>query len=460
MSVRADISVQLVWAIANTEAQFAGETQIRPMHLFLGILKVIDPKFATHLRDVEMPDEERKNLAEVAKQIRHFLEMSIEEITRLRRSLREQLRKGKPEPAEIRMLHRSEESREGFRIAGGKVVQSGDVSFSALHLAESLFETGYVSLDSIKRPPTRPSTKGARWEVVEDGKDHGGRRFYDWFGRNLTRMASEGRLAPFEGRDDVLRKMLRILARTNKRHIAVIGKPGVGKTAVVEGLAAMLARRKPTGRLINCEILELHGSDIASDCSRESEVSRRISYLFRLLNRRKTAVFFLDDLHGLFPGHLKSDAVLALLTTLLADGATPCIVTSLNETWAALTNNAPSLTRLFNIVQLDDPPPADCRRIVAAWAKRIGDVQRTIFATEAVDAILDMAGNLPAERAMPDKIVDLIENIATFVKVSSLSSGSRPHKVTEADVKTVLAEHYGIRIERAPRCVGEKTSHA
>jgi hypothetical protein len=146
MSLSVDISTQLVWALANTEAQFAGETVIRPLHLFLGILKVVDAKFLTQLHDVDIPDAERKNLAEVAKQIRHYLEMSADEVTRLRRSLRGQLRKGKPEPNEIRMLHRSEESRDVFRVAGGRVVQSGGASVSALHLAESLFETGYVSL--------------------------------------------------------------------------------------------------------------------------------------------------------------------------------------------------------------------------------------------------------------------------------------------------------------------------
>ena len=101
MSLSADTSTQLVWALANTEAQFAGETVIRPMHLFLGILKVVDAKFLTQLHDVDIPDSERKTLAEVAKQVRHYLEMSADEITRLRRSLRGQLRKGKPEPGEI-----------------------------------------------------------------------------------------------------------------------------------------------------------------------------------------------------------------------------------------------------------------------------------------------------------------------------------------------------------------------
>ena len=451
MSLSADISTQLVWALANTEAQFAGETVIRPMHLFLGILKVVDAKFLTQLHDVDIPDSERKNLAEVAKQVRHYLEMSADEITRLRRSLRGQLRKGKPEPAEIRMLHRSEESRDVFRVAGGRVVQSGGVSVSALHLAESLFETGYVSLDNIKRPSTRPSSKGAMWEVVDDGKSRGGRRFSDWFGRNLTRLSSEGGLAPFEGREAELRKMLRILSRTSKRHIAVIGKAGVGKTSMVEGLAATLARRKAAGRLSDCEVLELHGSDIASDCSSEAELSRRVSHLFRILSRHKSAIFSLDELQGLFPGHLKPDAAHALLASILADDITPCVVTCLCDTWTALSRSAPSLARLFHVIELDDPPAADCRRIAESWAKRIGEAQRVSFTPDAMESILQAAGRLPIERGMADKIVDLIENAATYVKVSGLSSGTIHKDITPLDVTTALAEHYGIRDVNVPR---------
>jgi ATP-dependent Clp protease ATP-binding subunit ClpC len=323
------------------------------------------------------------------------------------------------------------------------VVQSGGAAVSALHLAESLFETGHVSLDNIKRPSARPSSKGAMWEVVHDGKSRGGRRFSDWFGRNLTRLSSEGGLVPFEGREDELRKMLRILSRTSKRHIAVIGKAGVGKTSLVEGLAAMLVRGKSTGRLSDCEVLELHGSDIASDCSSEAELSRRISHLFRVLSRHKAAIFSLDELQGLFPGHLKPDAAHALLTSILADDTTPCVVTCLCDTWTVLSRNAPSLARLFHVIELDDPPAADCRRIAESWAKRIGEAQRVSFTPDAMESILKAARRLSIERGMPDRIVDLIENAATWVKIAGLCKGSTQKAVTAVDIRALVEEHCG-----------------
>jgi len=453
MSVRTDVSVQLVWAIANTEANLAGETHIRPVHFFLGILKLIDPHFLRHLDGVAIPEDERRALGELSKQIRHYLEMPVEEATRLRRSLRGDLREGKSDRREIRMLHRAEESRGVFREAVAKVVQAGGNTLSAIQLAEALFDTGCVSLDSLKRPRMRPSSKGAKWEMVDDQSVKQGTRVTEWFGRNLSRLARAGNLAPFEGREGELKKMLRILSRTSRRHVAVLGKPGVGKTALVEGLARALSRKDIPHELGTCEVLELHGSDIASDCEGEAEVCRRLSYLFRFFSSRRSVIFALDDFGGLLPAHLKPDAILAFLTTALAESTTPWIVTTTPAKWQQLEAEAPSLARRFSVVQLDDPPPEECRQIANAWSKRIAAVQGITFEASAIAAILKAAGEMPEERAMPDRIVDLVESAATFVKVSAMTSGTARKEVKAEDIATVLAEQYGNESESAPRVV-------
>lgn len=451
MSVRTDISVQLVWAIANTEANLAGETHILPAHFFLGILKLSDPCFLKQLNGVAIPEDERRALGCLSKQIRHYLEMSVEEATRLRRSLRDNLRAGKSARKEIRMLHRAENSRSVFRQAVAKVIQAGENTLSALHLAEALFDTGCVSLDSLKRPQIRPSSKGAKWEMVDDQSAKKDTRIAEWFGRNLSRLVREGGLAPFEGRKNEVKKMLRILSRTGRRHIAVLGKPGVGKTALVEGLAKSLSRKEAPPELAACEVLELHGSDVASDCEGEAEVCRRLSFLIRLFSRRKSVIFVLDDFYGLCPAHLNHDAILALLTTALAENVTPWIVTITPAKWQQLKEEAPSLTRRFSVVQLDDPPLEECRQIADAWSKRIAAAQGITFQASAIAAILKAAGEMPEERAMPDRIVDLVESAATFVKVSAMTSGTARQEVQIEDISAVLAEQYGIESDRVPR---------
>ncbi|MEI8120433.1 MAG: AAA family ATPase [bacterium] len=455
MSLNADLSIQLVWAIANTEANLSGEKRIRPIHFYLGILKLVDPRFLKQLHGVDIPEEEQRSLGQLSKDVRHYLEMTVDEITKLRRALRSGLREGTPEKVEIHMLHRSDDSRKVFLEAGNKVIQAGGKSLSVLQLAEALFESGAISLDGLKRPHGRPSSKGAKWEVVNDGKPDNQKKYSEWFGRNLLKMAIEGTLPPFEGREREIKTILRVLSRTRKRHIAIIGDPGVGKTALVEGLAKTIAEKKVPVDLHNSEVLELHGSDISADCKSEAEINRRISHVFHVLENHKRAVLLLDDFHGLFPSHLKHDATVDLLTTLLAEDNTPVIITTLPGKWAGLTASAPSLLRHFEVINITDPSEMECKRVAEAWVKRIAESQRINFAPKVLEAIISAAAGLSADRALIDRIVDLIENAATYVKVSAFSSNDARRDVTTEVIASVLTEHHKVRSVRAPRSIGE-----
>ena len=455
MSIRIDTSTQLVWAIANTEANLAGDTRIQPIHFFLGILKVIDPQFLRQLEGVELADEDRRHLIEVSKNVRQYLELSVNEVTNLRRSLRRGLRDGGAEPSHIHMLHRADESRAVFKAAAEKVANAGGQTLSALGLTEALFETDSISLEGMKKLKSRPSTRGARWEVVNEKDKKGSRYFEQWYGRNLSRLAAEQNLPPFVGRESEIRAIVRSLSRTSRRHVAILGASGIGKTALAEGVAKALVSRQAGDALAHVEILEIHGSDIASDCGSEAEASKRLARLFSIVGRNRSAVLFVDDLHGVFPAHLKPEGVLARLTTILSDGVTPVITATTPEQWETLVTKAPSFSRHFHVLKLGNPPASDCRRIAEEWATKIGAMQHVAFTPEAVSAVIVAAEKLPSARGVPDRLVDLLENAATFVKVSALSSKSAMSEVKPGDVASMLAEHYGVKSERAPRSVSE-----
>lgn len=142
MSLHVETSVQLVWALANAEAHSAGDDQIRPVHLFLGVLKVIDPSFQQMLQESGLPASEQKMLVMQAKQVRQYLEMSTPEVTRLRRSLRTKIRAGKISNKANGLLHRSAEAKKLFAVAADKTEGDGRGSLSILDLVESLFESG------------------------------------------------------------------------------------------------------------------------------------------------------------------------------------------------------------------------------------------------------------------------------------------------------------------------------
>jgi len=446
MSIKADAGVQFAWAIANTEANLAGETRIRPVHFYLGVLKVIDPDFLRQLEGIDLPEGERKELAKIAKQVRQYLELSVQDVTRMRRSLRGDLRNGNSPQTEIHMLHRSDESRAVFQAAAQIANKSGAAKFTALHLVDALFQTGSVSLNAQKKQSGRPSTHGARWEVVEKDERPKRRSYTQWYGRNLSRLAAENNLPPFVGREKEIMQMMRVLARTKKKHIALIGPPGVGKTSLVEGLANALQHLSLSEELQNSEILEIHGSDIAADCDKESEVNKRLGNIFSILNRHGRAILFLDEIHGLFPEHLKHQAAFALITSDLTEDNTPCIIATSEKEWNRLKNIDASFARMFTVLSIKNPSTEDARLIAETWAARIAQHQQIEFARGTISATIKAAGKyLPNDKALPDNIVDLLENVGTYVKVSAMAANIKKPVVRVADIESVLEEFYGIK---------------
>ena len=419
------------------------------MHFFLGILKVIDPAFLKQLENVDLTDEQKKEIRTTATHTRHYLEMSVQEVTRLRRSIRKGIRGDRPKPTEVNVLHRSDDARTVFKAVAVTAASQNKSEVTALDLTKALFDAGQINLELFKKSPKqRPDSKGARWEMIDGEKQPTTKQFAEWFGRNLTKLAAEGKLAPLFGREKETTTVIRVLARTDRRNVAIIGKPGIGKTALVEGTASALLGPKIPASLKSLEILELHGTDIAADCENEAKLNRRLTRLFETVGRMDKTVLFIDDLHGMFPSHLKPDTTCALLATLLGKNAPPLIVTTTSQEWKRLKENAPSLYRLFHTVEIAEPKPADYQGITDVWAKHIGKTQGTPFSAEAVRFALQASNLLPPERALPDRIVDLLENAATIVKVSLFSSKSLNREITIEDVRTVLVEHYGIKPEK------------
>lgn len=444
MSIHADTSIQLAWAIANLEANLAGATDIQPMHFFLGILKVIDPPFLTQLQKVELTDEQKNDLKKVSKDVRHYLEMSVADVTQLRRSLRHGLRAGHPKVEEVKILHRSPDARTVFEQATGTAAGQGKSVLTALELVKALFDSGQVTLELLKTPKDDKSgSKGARWEIIEDERQPTSRQFTEWFGRNLTKLGTEGKLAPFYGRDKEIAVVTRTLTRTGRRNVAIIGTPGVGKTALVEGTALSLINAKAPVPLRNTQILELHGTDIASDSETEARLNRRLTRLFEVVGRMEKAVLFIDDLHGLFPSNLKRDATNALLTTLLGENNPPVIVTTTTQEWTHLRDIAPSLCRHFQTIDLTDPSPTECQGIADIWSAHIAKARGTPFSRSAIQLAVQAVNQLPPERALPDRLVDLLETAATMVNVSQYSSDSGKREVTPEAIQSAIAETYG-----------------
>jgi ATP-dependent Clp protease ATP-binding subunit ClpC len=457
MSLSIDTSSQFVWAMANTEANFAHDDRIRPVHFFLGILKFCDVRFPSQIKNVDLSDEERQFLVELGAQTRHYLEMRPEEVTKLRRSMRSQIRtESAPPPHELSMLHRSDEARKVFSIAASKAVATNSTRLNALHILEALFESGEVSADGLHKPSQRPDSKGARWRIANDRDKNNSANHHEWPGRNLSHLAQEMKLAPFVGREKELKSLTSVFSRTNNRNALIVGEPGVGKTALVEGFALTLSGGGVPRTLKKMQILEIGGAQIAATCASAAELETRLLEAIHLATQAENAILFIDDLYGLVPKHLDLVSPLMVLISGLAETGMPCIAATTPTHHEYLTKLSTSFCRRFEPIMLTPTKTSDTRRIAEVWMARIAESQKVMFQTGVLDEAIRLVDCIPPGRVMPDRLINLLDNLATFARVTSFAatgSSKQCPEITPAQVRSILLEHYGV----TPTAIPEET---
>lgn len=147
MSVHIDPLVRFLWLIANSEANYAGDSRIRPLHFLIALLKLPDDSVIRLLKESKTEDDILQHLKKVGRDICGYLEMDKDRVKILRRRVRKDIHNSTKDRSDIQMLHRSEEARELFHSAQKKAESLNCEKLNSLHLLEALFMDGYVSID-------------------------------------------------------------------------------------------------------------------------------------------------------------------------------------------------------------------------------------------------------------------------------------------------------------------------
>lgn len=434
-------SVQIAWAIANTEANLSGERLIQPVHFLLGLLKVIDARFIDQIQGVELPDEDKESIRQSGNSARHFLEMTNEEAMKMRRSLRKLVRTSAAPHSKMLMLHRSDQSRALFQMAAEMTHNSGGSVVTLVELANALNEMGIFENYGQKSVTTRVSSKGADWGVVDDRHSGAATSLAAWPGRRLVEAEGLKTMPPFVGREKELQTVLQHLSRTQKRNIAIIGPSGCGKTALIRVVAKIIDGLDSPDSLRGYEVVEIHGADISADCDSEAAVVKRMRQIFQYASDHKYTILFIDAFHGAVPKHLGSHAILATLSKFLESPDVPVIISIHPDHWAAIVEDEPSLDRQFNQVIMPDYPAARIKELVKAWSRYIGEKQDVEYSNEAIGLMCrEIEARMKAKTVTPENVVDLVEHAATLNKISAISDNQTEKVISERDASSALDE--------------------
>jgi ATP-dependent Clp protease ATP-binding subunit ClpC len=458
-----DPSLQLAWALANREAHFSGSATIEPLHFLVAILLIIDDCFLRDAEAMGLPSEAIDEIGRLSAKTRRTIGVPQDRITAMRRELTKSLRQPDRAPTPT-VLHRSDESRALFQGAVDDAKGQGDEAVNMLHLLEALFRGMPVDKQAKSSDRLGPLIQELRAQVQPSKDESRSARFgtgktplLDDLGRDLTALARSGRLAPVVGRKKEMTALARHLQRTSKRNVLVIGEAGVGKTAIVEGFAQKIAAKDVPDFLLNLRIVQVNVSDLVAGTHYRGDMESRVKRMIEEASTDPNLVLFLDEIHLAVKAGTGSGApmdIAGMLKPALSRDDFRCIGATTVEEFERHIKGDAALLRRFQIVRLAEPTAEEAISVCAAWANRVEQRQGVVFAEDAVASAVGLSVEFIRGRALPDKAIDLLENAAVLVKVSSLSGrpvvlSKTPPTVTRAHVVAVIEEQYGISVRRA-----------
>ncbi len=266
-----------------------------------------------------------------------------------------------------------------------------------------------------------------------------GSQILDQFGRNLTQAAAEGKLDPVVGREREIERVMQILSRRTKNNPILIGEPGVGKTAVVEGLAQAIVSGQVPETLRGKQLYTLDMGSLIAGSRYRGDFEERLKKVTKEIRTRGDIITFIDEIHTLVGAGAAEGAIDAasILKPMLARGELQTIgATTLDEYRKHFEKDA-ALVRRFQSVQVAEPTPAMAINILKGLRDRYEAHHKVSITDGAIVAAVGMSDRYVTDRFLPDKAIDLIDEAGARLRLSFLSS---PPELREMDEKVAVVK--------------------
>lgn len=256
----------------------------------------------------------------------------------------------------------------------------------------------------------------------------------DGFAVDLNEKAKQGKIDPVIGRNDEINRVIQILSRRNKNNPVLIGEPGVGKTAIAEGLAQRIVNNDVPEILKNCHIISLNMSSVVAGTKYRGEFEERLKKVIDEVKKHKDWILFVDELHTLVGAGSSEGSMDAanIMKPALARGELRCIgATTLKEYKKYIEKDA-ALERRFQPVKVGEPTPKDTLEILKGLRDRYEAFHKAKITDEALKAAVELSGRYITDRFQPDKAIDVIDEAAAKVRMEASSTPEGLKKKEEA----------------------------
>ena len=283
------------------------------------------------------------------------------------------------------------------------------------------------------------------------------------YGRDLTAQAKNGELDPVIGRQIEIDRVIQILSRRKKNNPILIGEPGVGKSAIVEGLALRIAA-KEIPALEGKRIISLDIASMVAGTTYRGQFEERIKTVIKELNDHPEIILFIDEIHTLMgAGNAQGSLDAAnILKPALARGEVQCIgATTINEYRTSIEKDG-ALERRFQKVTVQPTTPDETYTILTRLSETYGQFHHVRYTQEALRACVNLTDRYITDRQFPDKAIDAMDEVGACKteKVKPQSENGEAHteflEITEADVARVVSQMSGVPVQRVAQAEGEQ----
>jgi ATP-dependent Clp protease ATP-binding subunit ClpC len=452
------IGLDLAWQIAAGEALQAQYQFIEPEHLFVGTCKVGQFTQEEDLRALGLQNGGADSLKFEAKAIAALFERFNLDCISLYREIRSRKGKGDFPQKKGASISRSSASKSVFERAADLAKELPILT--SLHLLGALLEDkdGLIVTALREKGADVAAMKSAALassQAIAASPSKAG--FLESHGKDLTQLARDGKVHECIGRRNELLRMIQVLKLDRKNNPLLIGDAGVGKTAIVEGLAWRIANNKDSA-LAGKRIIQITVADLLAGTKYRGEFEQRIQGLLRETTQSPDVILFIDEIHTLMGAGGGGDALDAanILKPALARGELHCIGATTLDEYRKHIEKDPALERRFQPVTIGEPTTDETLEILTrGYQKRLEAQHQVVIEAAALQAAVTLSARYLPDRRLPDKAIDLLDEACArvVVPVLSMAPGMKPQGglVTSESVAKVLSQWTGIPVAQMTR---------
>ena len=325
--------------------------------------------------------------------------------------------------------------------AGKSVVSSGNLLISLLreedsHAVHFLEEQGLTQFEVInyfshgisKEESTQeaPEPGGAESSATEGTKEQSGKGDpLSSFAVNLNERAAKGLIDPLIGREEVLERVAQVLSRRTKNNVLLVGDPGVGKTAIADGLALKITEGQVPNKLKEAVIYSLDLGALISGTKYRGDFEARLKAVVQALEKKPNSILFVDEIHTLIgAGATGGGSVDAsnLLKPALAQRTITCIGSTTYKEYRAHLEKDQALLRRFQKIDIKEPSIDEAMKILEGLKSRYEDFHQVEYSPEVIRAIVELSARYIHSRPLPDKAIDVMDEVGSRLRLKAVDN--------------------------------------